>query len=122
MAGPVRAITKHSESWLVLEMTCMKWITLQPGQNGLSIAFPTSCSHQGVSGMRENDNYGRAARASHVVTGTKMTPVAERWPELDFCSFPREQCLVTGSTCAYLVIARSNRPIVTKDACGFAAC
>lgn len=52
-----------------------------------------------VSGKREKGRiWMSSTRASHVVTGTKMTPVAERWPEPDFCSFPREQCLVTGST------------------------
>ncbi|EMD86537.1 hypothetical protein COCC4DRAFT_59952 [Bipolaris maydis ATCC 48331] len=113
MAGPVGAIIKHGESWLVLEITNMMQIALPTRQNGQSstwmVAFPTTCAV--TKGIGEGgERFGRAARASHVVAGTKMTPMAERWPELDFCSLPREQSLVAGSTCAYLVIAQSRLP------------
>lgn len=34
--------------------------------------------------MEEGERYGRPAQTPHVEAGTKMTPVAERWPEPNF--------------------------------------
>lgn len=49
----------------------------------LLVTFPTSCAIIKII-AEEEERYGRAARTSHLAAGTKMTPVAERWPELDF--------------------------------------
>ena len=58
------------------------------------------------------------ARASHVVAGTKMTPVAERWPEPRLCSAAGA---VPGCWFHLGLIARPNRLLVTRDARGLDA-